>query len=42
MVESEEIWRNWDDPFKRVIVELYVLKEMKQQMVKIRQNLKAA
>lgn len=32
----------WDDPFNRVVIGLDMLKEMEQQMVKIRYNLKTA
>ena len=32
----------WDNPMNRVVLGLELLKEMEQEVVKIRQNLKAA
>ena len=33
---------NWDNPVNRVVLGLELLKEMEQELVKIRKNLKAA
>ena len=33
---------NWDNPIDRVVLELELLKDMEDQVVKIKQNLKAA
>jgi hypothetical protein len=42
MVESETHPVSWDNPTDRVVVGLELLKEMEDQMLKIKQNLKVA